>query len=373
MAEAGPGRKRKIWLALGGLLAIGSFLLLFAARQGGLESHVETDRYRVATEIVLSDHGRELRNTVAGECVGYHGSNWNTGVQDSIAHQGDNPFLVLSDRSLLMLGDINKCLPSPANAGDVYTFDPDLPSAVVDRKIRMPFSHAWRFDDVDEPTSIRIYAQAELFRGGVDGLKVISAKLSFVGRNIDDPFPFAGEDAFPWLGRIPWADVGKPDYAAHLHLSTFSGFEVQLHQLVEAQRCAKFDPDAEGPILVEGDVWDSCPPWGGKGLGWLVATPHADFNRVDYAYDKRSDRQIATLYRANWLAEKGAPGVKDEDSIFYWRPELCFDGLCVRSQAARRPTWDGFRLYYPRKNQVIAVRWQSPAVSTIFRRRAKSS
>ncbi|TPQ29738.1 hypothetical protein C2U70_28195 [Bradyrhizobium guangdongense] len=374
MAEAVPGRKRTIWLALGGFLLAGSFLLLLVANLGGPGgSHVETDRYRVTTEIVLSDHGRELRNTVAGECVGYHGGNWNTGVHDSIVRQGDNPFLVLSDRSLLMFADINKCLPSPVNAGDVYTFDPDVTSAVLGRQIRMPFAHAWRFDDVDDPTSIRIYAQAELFRSGVDDLKVVSARLSFAGRNVGEPLPFAGEDAFPWLGRIPWADVGKPDYATHLHRSTFSGFEVQLHQLGEAQRCAKFDRDAEGPILVEGDVWDACPPWSGPGLGWLVATPGSGFSRIDYAYGQRSTLHVATLYRATWLSEKGAPGVKDEDSIFYWRPELCFDGLCVRGQAARRPTWDGFRLYYPRKNQVITVRWQSPAVSTIFRRRAKSS
>jgi hypothetical protein len=71
--------------------------------------------------------------------------------------------------------------------------------------------------------------------------------------------------------------------------------------------------------------------------------------------------------------EKGAPGIRDEDQIFYWRPQLCFDGLCVQTHAARRPVWDGFRLYYPRKNQVVAVRWQSPAVSTAFRRREKSS
>ena len=143
MAESAPRRQRTVWLALGGLLVAAALVLLLVANQGGpAASHVETDRYRVANEIVLSDRGRELRNTVTSECIGYHGGNWNTGVHDSIVHRGDNPFLVLSDRSLLMFGDINKCPPSPVNAGDVYTFDPDLPSAVVDRRIRMPFAHA---------------------------------------------------------------------------------------------------------------------------------------------------------------------------------------------------------------------------------------
>lgn len=376
MTEAAPSRKRTIWLVAAGLLVLAVFLpgLLFTAKQAGLPgTRGETDRYRTTTEIVLNDHGRELRNSVAGECTGYRGGDWSTGVHDSISHRGDNPFLVLGDRSLLMFQDISKCLPSPAKDGDVYTFDPDASSDGVGGRMRMPFSHAWRFDDVDEPDSIRVYFQPELFRGdGVDGLKVMSAKLSFAGRKTDEPLPFAGENAFPWLAKIPWAEIGKPDYAKHLHLSTFSGFEVRLHQLGEAQRCNKFDREAEGPILVTGDVWDSCPPWGGEGLGWLVATPAKDFGRIDYSYGARSAQHIMTLFRANWLADKGAPGVRDEDQIFYWRPALCFDGLCVQTEAARRPVWDGFRLYYPRKNQVIAVRWQSPAVSTVFRRREKS-
>jgi len=281
--------------------------------------------------------------------------------------------VVLSDRSLLMFGDINKCLPSPAADGDVYMFDPNITSDIVGRQMRMPYSHAWRFSDVDDPTSIRIYLQGELFRGGIDGLKVTSAKISFAGRKAVEPLPFAGEDAFPWLATIPWAEVGHQDYAKHLYRSTFSGFEVELHQLGEAQRCSKFDRESEGPLVVTGDVWDSCPPWGGQSQGWLVATPNAGFTRIDYSYDKRSTQQITTLYRAEWLADKGAPGVRDEDKIFYWQPQLCFDGLCVQTHAARRPTWDGFRLYYPKKNQVISVRWKSPAVSTVFRRREKSS
>jgi hypothetical protein len=201
---------------------------------------------------------------------------------------------------------------------------------------------------------------------------VSSAKISFAGHNIASSLPYAGEDSFPWLAKIPWADVGHQDYAKHLYRSTFSGFVVELHQLGEAQRCDKFDREAEGPVVVVGDVWDTCPPWGGQSRGWLIATPSADFARINYSYDKRSPQQITTLYRAEWLAGKAAPGVRDEDNIFYWRPELCFDGLCVQTHAARRPTWDGFRLYYPKKNQVISVRWQSPAASTVFRRREKS-
>src|SRR4051794_19256243 len=168
------------------------------------------------------------RNAVAGECVEHFSNNWNTGVQNSISHTGDNPFLVLGDRSLLMFQDINKCLPSPAKAGEVYRFDPDATSEVAGL-MRMPYSHAWRFDSVDDPTSIRVYFQPELFRGGIDGLKVTSAKVSFSGRKIAEPLPFAGEDAFPWLATIPWAEVGNQNYSTHLHRSTFSGFEVELY------------------------------------------------------------------------------------------------------------------------------------------------
>ena len=372
-----PSRNRLLWLwfVVPCLAVLALFVpgVLYSIKQADMPgTRGETDRYRISTEIVLDDHGREWRNTVAGECVGHRGGNWSTGVQNSISHRGDNPFIVLGDRSLLMLQDLNKCLPSPAREGDVYAFDPDVASDVVGRQMRMPYSHAWRFDNVDDPSSIRVYLQPELFRGGIDGLKVTSAKVSFAGRNAEAPLPFAGEDAFPWLATIPWAEIGHQDYAKHLYRSTFSGFEVELHQLGEAQRCHKFDSEAEGPLVVVGDVWDSCPPWGGQGRGWLIAAPNADFTRVDYSYDRRSPQQIATLYRASWLSDKGAPGVRDEDRIFYWQPELCFDGLCVQTHAARRPTWDGFRLYYPKKNQVVSVRWKSPAVSTVFRRREKS-
>jgi len=375
MTETTPKRHRWIWLLIPGLLLLVLFLpgVMFTIRQSGVPgTRGETERYRTATEIVLDDHGREVRNIVAGECVGYRGGNWSTGVQDSIVHHGDNPFLVLGDRSLLMLQGINKCLPSPAKDGDAYRFDPDATSTIAGL-MQMPYSHAWRFDNVDDPTSVRVYFQPELFRGGIDGLKVTSARVSFAGRKAVQPLPFAGEDGFPWLATIPWAEVGKPDYSTHLHRSTFSGFEVELHQLGEAQRCSKFDREAEGPVVVVGDVWDTCPPWGGQRQGWLTATPNAGFTRLDYSYERRSQQHITTLYRASWLSDKGAPGVRDEDQIFYWQPELCFDGLCVRTHAARRPLWDGFRLYYPRKNQVITVRWKSPAVATVFRRREKSS
>jgi hypothetical protein len=62
--------------------------------------------------------------------------------------------------------------------------------------------------------------------------------------------------------------------------------------------------------------------------------------------------------------------VRDEND-FYWRPQLCFDGFCVNAGAAPRTVWDGFRIYYPKKNQVISARWKSFAVSDSFRLRER--
>lgn len=363
-------RKRTLWFSLAGVVLL--LLVLFGPALVSSFQDGQTDRYRTSTELVVSDNGREVRNAIVGECVEHRSSNWNTGTQHGVHRTGDEPFVVLPDRSFLMLRDIGTCLPSPVKAGDVFTFDANLTSGFSGDRVRMPYAHAWRFDNIDDPKVVRIYDQRALFRDGVDGLRVTEAKLAFAGRSSETPVPFAAEDAFPWLAAAPWAAVGKPDYAEHLHRSTFSGFEVSLNQLAETQRCNKFDKDVEGPVLVAGDVWDSCPPWGGENLGWLVAKPSADFSRIDYAYADRSLQHVSTLHRASWLAGKGAPGVR-EGNDFYWQPELCFDGFCVRAQAARRSTWEGFRLYYPRQNQVIAVRWKSPAVSNLFRRRDRAS
>jgi hypothetical protein len=371
-----PSRVRRILLGLAvlfGLPLLVVFLISFSfVGVPGLDG--VTDRYRTEVQVVVDDNGHEVRNAVLGECGRFRRSNWNTSVQHGASHNGDAPFVVLRDRSLLMLTALSQCLPSDG-PGPAYTFDANLPllsDSVVGDRIRMPSSRAWHFDNVDAPQSTRLYHQPELFCGRIDGLRVIDAKLSFAGRSSAE-LPFAGEDAFPWLKTVPWHPVGHEDYGKDLYLSTFSGFEVKLYQLVEKLRCEKFDREADGPILVVGDVWDTCPPWGSGGdLGWLTAQPNADFSRIDYSYDRHSPHHIATLHRTGWLQQKGARGVRDEND-FYWQPVICVDGFCATTHAARRVVWEGFRLYYPRKNQVISVRWQSPAVSGTFRRRDNPS
>ena len=39
----------------------------------------ETDRYRTAIEVVVDDHGQQIRNKVIGECGTFRSSGWNTG------------------------------------------------------------------------------------------------------------------------------------------------------------------------------------------------------------------------------------------------------------------------------------------------------
>jgi hypothetical protein len=103
--------RRTIWLCIGGvvLLLLGStFLLeLFTSLTEG-----EIDSYRTATEITVADGDRKVSNKIYSDCTATRHSNWSTGTQTGISHRGGNPFVVLGDRSILIVGDSGR--PSPS-------------------------------------------------------------------------------------------------------------------------------------------------------------------------------------------------------------------------------------------------------------------
>ena len=334
-------------------------LVLLSGGQSPSPNDGELERYRTETIVTLADGDRTVSSKVYTDCGVHYRRSFNTGGSISVSASGRNPFVALGDRSILILSDLPGCPGTKAAVvGETYQFDVNIPSSqIVDRRIRAPYAHARRYDNVDDARTVMLYSQQELFRGGIDGLRVTEAKLVVTERNPTTPLPDSFGDAFPWYKNTPRADVGSPDYAVHDHKSRFSGFIVELNQIGEQHRCDKFDREAEGPLLVEGDRWDTCPPWGGQSLGWLVARPSADLSRIDYSYNEHSTGKIATHYRATWLEARGAPGANEGENYFFWRPALCFDGQCFATHADRRGIWPGFRLYYPKKNQVIAVKW----------------
>ncbi|MCX7310514.1 MAG: hypothetical protein NTV56_02055 [Alphaproteobacteria bacterium] len=353
-------KPRTVWLsAIGGIVAllIGLPILLSVierAREG------EIDNYRTMTEITLADGDRTVSGKVYSDCISTRRSNWNTGTQIGTIRRGSNPFVVLTDRSILILTELNLCPSIGAASGEVYTFDPAVPSnRVVDRRIAVPYAHALRYDNVDDVRTMTSYRQQQLFGAGIDGLRVVEAKLTVTERNAATPLPDTYSDAFPWYRNTPRAAVGSQDYTLHDPKSRFSGFVVSLDQLVEKQRCDKFDREAEGPVLVTTDRWDSCLPWGGSDMGWLVAHPNTDLSQIDYSYGDRSSDKIGTRYRATWLQERGVKGAVEGEGYFYWRPVICIDARCFATHPARQSTWEGFRLYYPKKNHVLTVEWKN--------------
>jgi hypothetical protein len=245
--------RRTIGLSVGGfvLLLLLLLLALFDAPTDG-----EIDRYRTATEITVAEGDRKVSNKVFSDCTVSSSNKWNTGRQIGTSHQGRDPFFVLSDRSILVLRDLNRC--PDGKVGETYTYDPDVPSStIVDWRIRAPYAHAYRYDNVDDAKVLTLYRQQELFRGGIDGLRVVETKLAITERKPATPLPDTYGDAFPWYKNTPRGEVGTPEYSLHDHAGRFSGFVVGLHQLGETQRCPKFDREDDGPILVTADRWTS--------------------------------------------------------------------------------------------------------------------
>jgi hypothetical protein len=349
--------RKAIGVAIGGgVLVVLAVLVLYDVAQKPTEG--ELARYRTETTFTIADGDRTASGKAYTDCLVSYRHGWNTGRSIGIHPTGQSPFVVLGDRSILVLTGLESCPESTPIVGNTYRFDPDAPSSKnADRRIQAPYAHATRYDNIDDAKTKTLYHQQVLFRGGIDGLRVTEAKLAITELNPTTPRPDLVAAAFPWHKNTPSVPVGSQDYELYDHKRRFSGFIVGLDQLPEHLRCNKFDREAEGPLLVEGDRWDSCPPWGGRDLGWLVARPSADLSRIDYSYNERSPDKIATHYRATWLEARGAPGAKKVDSYFFWQPKLCFDGQCFSTHAARHSIWAGFRLYYPKKNQVISVEW----------------
>jgi len=349
--------RQALWITVVGCVLIALAILVLFERVLGLPE-VDVAQYRTETTVTVADGDRTASGKVHADCIYSRSHGWSTGTQSGVSASGMNPFVVLGDRSILVLSDLHRCPGTHAAVGSTYRFHPDgSPSPADEPRIDAPYAHAQRYDNIDDAKILTLYSQQVLFRGGIDGLRITDAKLVIAERKPKAPLPDLYGDAFPWYRNTPRGNVGTPEYGLHDFRSRFSGFIVRLNQLDEKQRCNKFDREAEGPLLVEGDRWDTCPPWGGENLGWLIARPNADLSRIDYSYNERSLEKIATHYRATWLEARGAPGANKVDDYFFWQPKLCFDGQCFATHAARHSAWAGFRLYYPKKNEVISVEW----------------
>ena len=229
-------------IVVGGLVLVAlTFLMIFDTTK--TTSDGELDSYRTTTEITVSAPGGSFANTVLADCTIRSRYGWNTGHTVSTTQQGPSPFAVLGDRSILVLSDLNLC-PSGAT-GETFTFDPEVPSnQVVNNRIAARYAHARRYDNVDDAARVMLYLQPQLFRAGVDGLRVSAAKLVITERKPKMPLPDSFGDAFPWYKNTPRAAVGSEDYARLDHATRFSGFIVRLNQTTEQFRCNKFDRDA---------------------------------------------------------------------------------------------------------------------------------
>lgn len=330
---------RKAWWAVGGVALIA--LPLLSLFEGSSES-----RHRVATEIVIAEGDREIRNTTYTDCHTRSGYSWNTGHGSGMGSEGDEPFVRMSNGALFLISA--HFFPCQWHQG-VKTYDVDMPySSTVQTGDRLPVprEHSSVFDSAVDPKTVSVYFLPEMFRGGVDGWRIKQVRHSPVA-DAKTPLPYSLEDAFDFLRQVPRDAAAR---SGRYHETHFQGFRAEVWQVREP--CAGFDPQAEGPVVVpQGE--ETCN--GYDRLGWLVGQPNADFSVLDYRMDGLSAVRVATYFRETRLRQ-GAPGKwhsMSDERRFYWAPQQCFDGVCFRPEPTDFGTWSKRQLYYPKQRRIV--------------------
>ena len=189
-----------------------------------------------ASATPATEHNRHIGTTritasgkVHADCIYSRSHGWSTGTQSGVSASGMNPFVVLGDRSILVLSDLHRCPGTHAAVGSTYRFHPDgSPSQADEPRIDAPYAHARRYDNIDDAKILTLYSQQVLFRGGIDGLRITEAKLVIAEHKPKAPLPDLYGDAFPWYRNTPKGDVGTPERAARFQKPVF-----RIHRAAE--------------------------------------------------------------------------------------------------------------------------------------------
>ena len=143
----------------GGVLIALACLVLLSGGQSPSPNDGELERYRTETIVTLADGDRTVSSKVYTDCGVHYRRSFNTGGSMSVSASGRNPFVALGDRSILILSDLPGCPGTKAAVvGETYQFDVNIPSSqIVDRRIRAPYAHARRYDNVDDARTVMLY------------------------------------------------------------------------------------------------------------------------------------------------------------------------------------------------------------------------
>jgi hypothetical protein len=151
---------------------------------------------------------------------------------------------------------------------------------------------------------------------------------------------------------VPWADAGQPKYDEYLPLGNFMGYRATLAQLKDAERCAGFDREAEGPLPVPRD--HACFRRYVESERPLVERVSPDFKEISFTAGDVSPAQVMVLHRETLLKTGGAPG-RLEGRHFLWEPRVCVDGLCFETVMDPGGEASPRVAYYPKRNQRVTV------------------
>jgi hypothetical protein len=376
-------RKRTIWTLVGAAAAIPLVMVAVGIEWllGPSQLLYKPVRYRVATSVDVGDHGRIVRSVVHSDCWAFASTRGVVrGVRKS--RTGEDNHLVLGDRSVLILPDLDPCrwVDAAPAVGTMVALAPTGRASRSAGSGDLWAGEAWRFDHARDPQSVTIYDLPALFGSSSDGLQIMSATVAAVAERRDNAF--ALEDSFAWLREVPRGSALEDlrNYWNLHHHGNFLGFRATVTQLVDGSRCPVRDAAAEGPIVIPmqapctqvsactqgGDGW-----FCGSRMAWLTASVKDDFSEVSYAISDRSEARIAVLHRETTLMKAGAPGDRSHPSL-RWKPRICLDGLCIAGETASTgvPPWTQF--YYPRRNQLVTVWPLSFYAADAFRRSGAS-
>ena len=116
--------RQALWITVVGCVLIALAILVLFERVLGLPE-VDVAQYRTETTVTVADGDRTASGKVHADCIYSRSHGWSTGTQSGVSASGMNPFVVLGDRSILVLSDLHRCPGTHAAVGSTYRFHPD--------------------------------------------------------------------------------------------------------------------------------------------------------------------------------------------------------------------------------------------------------
>src|SRR5262245_4352363 len=164
-------RPRTIWIIVACIILLPALLLVIAAEWlfGVTELLYKPIRYRVATSVELIDHSTLRRSVANSDCWALVATRGMVrGIRKS--RKGEDNHAVLGDGSILILPDLDPCRwidAKPAPGTSYVLMPPNAPislsppsgrgSGTAQSTAELRPGEAWRFDSVNDPTSVTIY------------------------------------------------------------------------------------------------------------------------------------------------------------------------------------------------------------------------